>query len=81
MPRNLDLDRSLPSRLETATLFPNVSCERCHGPGRDHVEAARRGEDRPAHAQWGTILYHPWVEVNLCGECHRLPRFVSRLVD
>ena len=26
-------------------MIPNVTCERCHGPGRAHVEAARR-EDR-----------------------------------
>ena len=29
---------------DAETLIPNVTCERCHGPGRRHVEAARRGE-------------------------------------
>ena len=33
------------NRLETSTMIPNVSCERCHGPGRSHIEAARRGQD------------------------------------
>ncbi len=64
-----------PHRLETATLLPNVSCERCHGPGRDHVDAARRGET-DLRMRMGSDPVRPWVEVNLCGECHRLPRSV-----
>ena len=30
--------------LDVATMIPNVNCERCHGPAKAHVEAARRGE-------------------------------------
>jgi hypothetical protein len=63
-------------RLETATLLPNVSCERCHGPGRDHVAAARKGEAELT-MRMGYEQVQPWVEVNLCGECHRLPSTVS----
>ena len=66
--------------LETSTLIPSISCERCHGPARAHTEAARRGQDeltmRMGHDRAG-----PWVEVNLCGECHRLPRSVSVTID
>jgi hypothetical protein len=65
-----------PNQFETPTLRPNVSCERCHGPGRDHVDAARRGETELT-MRMGHDRAQPWVEVNLCGECHRLPRFVS----
>ncbi len=68
------------NRLETATMLPNVSCERCHGPGRDHVDAARRGET-DLNMPMGQDPVQPWVEVNMCGECHRLPRLVSGLVD
>jgi hypothetical protein len=64
------------NRLETSTLMPNVSCERCHGPGRDHVDAARRGET-DLTMRMGNDRGQPFVEVNLCGECHRLPRLVS----
>ncbi len=65
------------NRLETnATWIPNVSCERCHGPGRDHVDAARRGET-DLTMRMGHDRVQPWVEVNLCGECHRLPVAVS----
>src|SRR4051812_44269571 len=28
-----------PDALDEATMIANVSCERCHGPGRSHVEA------------------------------------------
>ena len=28
-------------RFDENTMIPNVSCERCHGPGKTHVAAAR----------------------------------------
>jgi hypothetical protein len=65
------------NRAETsATLLPNVSCERCHGPGRDHVDAARRGKT-DLIMPFGDDRVPPWVEVKLCGECHRVPPAVS----
>ena len=64
------------NRLEPATLIPGVSCERCHGPGRAHVEAARRGEEGLT-MRMGHERGEPWVEVNQCGSCHRVPRDVS----
>jgi hypothetical protein len=64
------------SRLGASDLIPNVSCERCHGPGRAHVDAARRGETELT-MRLGNDRGEAWVEVNLCGECHRLPRVVS----
>ncbi len=38
-----------PGLLDIATLLPNVSCERCHGPAGDHVDAAQ-GRNRLDHA-------------------------------
>jgi hypothetical protein len=64
------------NRLELATLIPNVSCERCHGPGRAHVAAARRGESE-LPMRMGYDRVEPSVELGLCGECHRLPRALS----
>ena len=58
--------------LDPETLIPNVSCERCHGPGRSHVEAARRGRTglaMPSGAEGGTAE----SQLRMCGECHRLP--------
>lgn len=63
-------------RDDTANLLPNVSCERCHGPGRDHVDAARRGQTELSLRVVAEGA-PPWAEVNRCGECHRLPNMVS----
>ena len=53
-------------------LIPHVSCEKCHGPGRDHVEAKQAGVVGPdvstAH-RWPTAI----EELRTCGDCHRLP--------
>lgn len=53
-------------------LIPQVGCEKCHGPGRDHIAAKRAGLVGPdigsAH-RWPTAL----DELRACGECHRLP--------
>jgi hypothetical protein len=60
------------STLDVAAMIPNVSCERCHGPGRDHVAAARRG------ASGLSMPLGPgrWTADSLlvvCGACHRDP--------
>ncbi|MBI3467812.1 MAG: hypothetical protein HY000_32790 [Planctomycetes bacterium] len=65
-----------------------VTCERCHGPGRGHVEAARRGEYvAPLHPE-----LEKWLDqareasdnprglasarqMRLCGQCHGGDRF------
>jgi hypothetical protein len=59
--------------IDSKTLVPNVSCERCHGPGRAHVEAARRGDSELAMLLGPR---HGWTSEELirsCGQCHRLP--------
>ncbi len=57
-------------------LVANVNCERCHGPGSDHVRHARQSETPPAfsvgHPDWDRES-----ELQLCGDCHRLPRHVD----
>lgn len=57
--------------LDTATLRPNIHCERCHGPGLEHVEAARRGAS-DLTLPFGKV----WTaegQMKLCGDCHRHP--------
>ena len=53
------------------TSLMNVGCERCHGPGAEHVAAARRGNPRGglftySKASSGTVT-------QLCSQCHRAP--------
>jgi hypothetical protein len=64
-----------PDRTFGSTLIPNVSCERCHGPGREHVDAARRGETELT-MRMGHEQDPPSLEVNMCGDCHRVPRLI-----
>jgi hypothetical protein len=52
-----------------------VTCERCHGPGREHVEAARRGKLVPPRNRRVEAYGETFREVNLCGECHGMARF------
>jgi Cytochrome c554 and c-prime len=60
-----------------ATLIPNVSCERCHGPARAHIEAARRGDDDALAMPFGYAGEESAeLNVRLCGQCHRLPEHV-----
>lgn len=54
---------------------PGVTCERCHGPGRAHVEAAR--QQAPAERLRKTVLnagrFPAAAVVQICAECHRSP--------
>jgi hypothetical protein len=54
---------------------PGVQCERCHGPGRRHIEIANAGgpvaEVRRAVLNPGRFPAKAQVEI--CGQCHRLP--------
>jgi hypothetical protein len=61
-----------PNVLDTATMIPNVTCERCHGMGRTHVEAARRGETDLAMG-FGPGRWTAGRQMRLCGQCHRYP--------
>jgi hypothetical protein len=64
--------------LDLATMIPNVSCERCHGPARSHIEAARRGEDgKSLRMPFGPGRYSTNEQLQLCGRCHRLPAMIT----
>jgi hypothetical protein len=65
-------------RLATATMIPNVTCERCHGPAAQHVEAARKGHDlEELRLQLGVDSASPSAQITACGECHRSPELVD----
>src|SRR5262249_32294545 len=52
--------------------IPGVTCEACHGPGANHVAAAKAGL-----AEQGTTMilnprqFTPVKSVDFCGSCHR----------
>ena len=57
-------------------LVANVNCEKCHGPGSEHVRQARLS-DQPPPFSIGKDDWNPESELQLCGSCHRLPIDIS----
>jgi hypothetical protein len=61
-------------RFDEETMIPNVTCERCHGPGKNHVVAARRGSaDSDLTLPFGPERWTADSLLKMCGACHRLP--------
>lgn len=62
---------------QVVDLTANVNCEKCHGPGSEHVRQARAMPNPPpfsvGRSDWDTES-----EIQLCGDCHRLPATISR---
>jgi hypothetical protein len=66
------------SVIDPRSMIPNVSCERCHGPGRAHVAAARRGApEKELTMPMGLGQWTVDSQLELCGKCHRHPSRVS----
>jgi hypothetical protein len=67
-----------PLELAEPAMIPNIGCERCHGPGQAHIEAARRGVgDKALVMPFGLGRRQAADEIRMCGACHRLPQTVS----
>jgi hypothetical protein len=61
-------------RFDENPMIPNVSCERCHGPGKAHVAGARRfAPESELSLPFGPERYTAEKLLTLCGSCHRLP--------
>ncbi len=58
---------------EVHDLIANVNCEKCHGPGSEHVRLARTVKNPPPFSV-GKATWDAESELQLCGDCHRLPR-------
>ena len=58
-------------------LTANVNCEKCHGPGSQHVRQARASKTPPPYSV-GKSDWDSESEIQLCGDCHRLPAAISR---
>jgi Cytochrome c554 and c-prime len=64
--------------LDESVMIPNIGCERCHGPGRSHIELARRKAEGDLFAMpFGLGSRTGAEEIRLCGSCHRLPETVD----
>ncbi|WP_147870202.1 multiheme c-type cytochrome [Stieleria maiorica] len=61
---------------EIVDLVADVNCEKCHGPGSEHVQQARRSETPPPFSI-GRDRWDLEAELQLCGDCHRLPRNID----
>ncbi|MDV6029359.1 MAG: cytochrome C [Phycisphaera sp. RhM] len=58
-------------------LVSSINCEKCHGPGSEHVRAARLNPTSPPPYSVGKPTWDTESELQLCGDCHRLPRSIS----
>lgn len=57
---------------QVVDLLPHVQCERCHGPGSRHLAAVESGETE-LHLNFVPGQTSALEEIQMCGECHRLP--------
>ncbi len=63
--------------LQLERLQPGVSCEACHGPGRDHVEALRALKPGDKRVPEDKRIFNPGrmspddLSQEFCGSCHR----------
>ncbi len=60
---------------DLSRMTPGVTCERCHGPGENHVKAVRSG--RPA-VEIRRVIFNSGrlpakASIEVCGGCHRVP--------
>ena len=66
--RNADLP---PNEMDAASA--GVHCERCHGPGQEHVRAMTRGESDPAATIGNPGRMAAIEQLYFCGACHGAP--------
>ncbi len=60
------------NQFDPSAAYPGVTCEACHGPGAQHVAAARAKTDK----RGGGLIFNPAKlarvdYVDFCGACHR----------
>jgi hypothetical protein len=66
------------SMMNPREMIPGVNCERCHGPGRAHVESAGRGESGSVlPLLLGDADHTAEAQIAFCGNCHRHPSKVA----
>jgi hypothetical protein len=62
---------STEGKLDRGALIPGITCEACHGPGREHVVAMREGRlDDGRRMIMDPRKLNPIELVDFCGACH-----------
>lgn len=61
---------------DLSAITPGVTCERCHGPGGEHLASGKAAILNPGKLPAS-------AQVQICGECHRSPnaQFQSRMPE
>lgn len=62
--------------LAAAQFHPGITCESCHGPGREHIAAIRTADSDEVHIVNPAKLT-PVQSVDFCGACHGTPRDIE----
>jgi hypothetical protein len=57
-------------RFDTGSLIPGVTCEACHGPGRQHIAVMTRSRTAASTAIMNPRDLDPADSVDFCGACH-----------
>ena len=66
-PRSLD---PLTNRYEPQSLVTGIACERCHGPGADHVAQHKRGTANTPGRILNPATFSRDRQIDLCALCH-----------
>ncbi|MBM3812627.1 MAG: hypothetical protein FJW20_13450 [Acidimicrobiia bacterium] len=66
--------RATAQGVDLSRIEPGVKCERCHGPGSDHIAAAKAGRTETlGRSLLNSGRFSARASVQVCGECHRTP--------
>lgn len=57
-------------RFDPTRLIPGITCEACHGPGRNHVAAMKSGPESDTSTILNPGRMKPVDLVDFCGACH-----------
>jgi hypothetical protein len=60
----------VPASGPIANVIPGVSCEACHGPGKDHTVAMQAGLPQGTALIMNPARLRPVDQVDFCGACH-----------
>ena len=63
--------RALPNRFTPSSIIFGISCERCHGPGQEHVTFHRsHPHEKSSHGVTVPSKLPRDREIDVCGQCH-----------